>query len=88
MTSSAAAGDPAAQGRQLRRGQAVGVDVLPDEPVERVPGLDPVGQVLRRQAHDERRDLVLVRQQVEAADDPLGALGDDADDQLGARRGW
>ena len=79
-----AAGDPAAEGGQLPRGQTVGVDVLPDDPVDRGPRLDPFRQVLRCEAHDERCDLVLVGRQVEAADEPIRMLGDDRDDQLGA----
>ena len=78
------AGDPAAEGGQLAGGQAVRVDVLPDDPVDRGPRLDPFRQVLRCEAHDEGCDLVLVGRQVEAADEPLGMLGDDRHDQLGA----
>ena len=53
------------------------------EPVERAPRLDALGQVGRVEGDDQRRDLVLVRQQVEAADDVARPLGDDADDELG-----
>ncbi len=77
-----AARDPASQRLTLRSRQSLGVDVLPDDPVDRSPGLQPFGQVVRGQGHDGRSDLVLVRQQVEVADEPLGMLGDDRDDEL------
>jgi hypothetical protein len=41
--------DPAAEGRQLGVVEAIAVDVLPDQAVERRPALDALGQV----GHDE-----------------------------------
>ena len=47
----AAAGDPAAGGRcSWPSVSRLGVDVLPDDPVERAPGLDALGQVGGRRA--------------------------------------
>ena len=82
MIEASAAGDPAAQGGQLVAIEAGGVHVLPDQPVERTPRLDPRWQIGDVEAQRERSDVVLVRQEVEVADDPARALGHDAHHHL------
>jgi hypothetical protein len=74
----------AAQRVELAGRQPVGVEVLPHEAVEAAPGLHALRQVLGVERHDDRRDLVLVGEQVDAPDDVAGALGDHADGELGA----
>ena len=74
---------PALERGQLLRLEEVRVDVLPDQPVDGAPRLDPRRQVGRRQCERDRGLLLLVREETQAADDALRPLGHDAHDQLG-----
>ena len=77
-----AAGDPAAQRVALPHRQPFRVDILPDDPVECAPGFDTLGEIFRGDAHDQWRHLVLIGQEAQTADDPIGVLRDDRDDEL------
>ena len=59
-----------------------GVDVLPDQPVEWRPGLDALRQVADGQRDDDRRQPVLVREQVQLPDQAGRVLGHQAHDEL------
>ena len=68
--------------------ELVRVDVLPDEAVERRPGLDPLRQVGDGRAGRRRARLLFwTAGRLDPDDDAAGSLGDDADDELGRRRG-
>ena len=60
-----AAGDPAPQAGELGGGEGAGVHVLPHQPVERRPRLEPVGQVFGGERRDRRRGALRVRQEVD-----------------------
>ena len=77
-----AAGKPTAHRGQLAFRELT-VDVLPHEAVDGAPRLHAIGQVGGRQQDDRRRLAARRGHQVELRDDPLGLLGDDADDHLG-----
>ena len=74
--------DPRPQRGELAGREPRCVRVLPDQAVEGRPGLDPLGQVARRERDDRGLGAVLVREQVQLADDLGRVLGDDADDEL------
>src|SRR5450759_438263 len=78
----APASDPTAERTELCRAEVARVDVLPDQPVDRAERLDPLREGLDRQRDDRRWDGVRGRQDAEVADDPIRALGHDADEEL------
>ena len=77
-----AAREPRAQGRQLLGGELTRVDVLPDQAIERGPGLGALGQVGDRQLHDRRLGSGRVAEPAECGDEGPRPLGDDADHEL------
>ena len=84
----AAAGDPAAHRLELVGRRAGRIDVLPDEPVEDAPRLDPVraGRPTSRPTV-RGATLFMVGQQVEVADDVAGSLRRRCRRRAGSRRG-
>ena len=77
-----AAREPRAQGRQLLGGELARVDVLPDQAIERGPGLGALGQVGDRQLDDRRLGSGRVAEPAECGDEGPRPLGDDADHEL------
>ena len=79
----AAQGQPATEGRELVGGQLVRVDVLPDQAVDRRPGLEAIRAGPRRSS-GTRTGLALfwTAGQLDAGRDPGRLRGDDADGEL------
>jgi hypothetical protein len=74
---------PALERGKLLRLEEVRVDVLPDQPVDGAPRLDPRRQVGRRQRERDARPAAAGWAGDSGRDDALRPLGHDAHDQLG-----